>query len=421
MPKISQLKARQILDSKGNPTVEVTVLLDNGISATASCPSGTSTGSHEAIELRDADNDHFNGKGVLKAVENINKAIAGRLIGNDPSDQSRIDQLLIELDGTENKSKLGANAILAVSLACCKAGAKISQVPIYYYVRQILAPHISPTFPALPTLLCNLLNGGLHAGSNLDMQEFMLIPTNTHSLAEAIEQVVAINHTLRTLLIKSGFQTLVGDEGGFAPILPTNQAALDLLTESIQSTKLKLANQIKLGIDAAASSFFKNGLYTIKDAQKSITAAELGNLYKEWINKYKLLYLEDPFSEDDLNGWAEFTPSAPAGTLIVGDDLTCTNPQRLDMAIKKQMIRGVIVKPNQIGTVTETLEVVQKAKSANLKIIVSHRSGETNDDFIADFAVGVGADYAKFGAPVRGERVAKYNRLLQIEQDLNSQ
>jgi enolase len=253
------------------------------------------------------------------------------------------------------------------------------------------------------------------------MQEFMLIPTNTHSLAEAIEQVVAINHTLRTLLIKSGFQTLVGDEGGFAPILPTNQAALDLLTESIQSTKLKLANQIKLGIDAAASSFFKNGLYTIKDAQKSITAAELGNLYKEWINKYKLLYLEDPFSEDDLNGWAEFTPSAPAGTLIVGDDLTCTNPQRLDMAIKKQMIRGVIVKPNQIGTVTETLEVVQKAKSANLKIIVSHRSGETNDDFIADFAVGVGADYAKFGAPVRGERVAKYNRLLQIEQDLNSQ
>lgn len=416
MANIAQLTARQILDAKGNPTVETAVILDTDVTVTASCPSGTSAGSHEAVELRDNDPKHFNGKGVLKAIENVKTTIAKALVGKDPADQKDIDQTLLQLDGTENKSHLGANAMLSVSIACTRAAAMDGKMPLYQHISSLLSP-TSPTSLTIPKALYNLINGGLHAGGNVDMQEFIVIPEKAQSFSQGLEEAVLIYNALRKALIEQGFQPLVGDEGGFAPKLKSNEKALALLTEVIAENKLD-SGKTSLGIDVAASSFFKNGLYSIKDVDKSITSTELGNFYRDLIAKYHLLYIEDLFAEDDLVGWASFTPQAPQRTIVTGDDLTVTNPKRLEMALAKGMIRGIIIKPNQIGTVSETLDVVRKAKAAGIKTIVSHRSGETNDDFIADFAVGVAADYVKFGAPVRGERVSKYNRLLQIEQEL---
>jgi enolase len=417
MAKITSINARQILNCKGDPAIEAIVTLGSGLQAVASCPSGTSSGTHEALELLDQDASKYDGKGVLKAINNIETVIHQALIGRDIGEQKLIDQTLFDLDGTANKSKLGANAILSVSMACMRAAALSLGVPLYKHVASI-ANNTNPL--EMPTPLCNLINGGLHAGKNLDIQEFLVIPIKSATFANAMEKVILMNNFLRKALIQRGFAPLVGYEGGFSPTLSNNQEALDLLCEIMQQAGIKRGEDMMLGMDAAATSFFKNGLYTIKDRPLSITATDLAVFYEELIKKYQLLYLEDIFAEDDLAGWSAFTPKAPQGTIVTGDDLTVTNPQRLSMALERHMIRGIIIKPNQIGTITETLAVVKQAKAADLTIIASHRSGETNDDFIADFAVGIGADFAKFGAPVRGERVAKYNRLMQIEQELNA-
>ncbi|MBI2442786.1 MAG: phosphopyruvate hydratase [Candidatus Levybacteria bacterium] len=412
MAKIQSVAARQILDSRGNPTVEATVTLESGISATASCPSGASTGAHEALELRDHDQNSYYGKGVLTAVKNVNTIIAQSLVGKNLSDIQEVDKLLISLDGTENKSALGANAILSISIACTKAIAVSEDIPIYQYIGTISG--IQNEWH-VPSPLSNLINGGMHAGDNLDIQEFIVTPI-APSFSEAIQNVVHVYMKLRQILVAKGFQPLVGDEGGFAPKLATNVEALALLQEAIAQTG---ASEVVLGIDAAATHFYKQGKYELRDKPQPLSGDELGNYYLSLAEKYNIRFLEDIFAEDDVAAWTNFLPKAPQELIVTGDDLTVTNPKRLDIALEKKMIRGIIIKPNQIGTVSEAIHVVKKAKAAGLKVIVSHRSGETTDDFIADFAVGVGADFAKFGAPVRGERVVKYNRLMQIEEELN--
>lgn len=415
MAKISNVIARQILDSRGNPTVESTVLLDSGVFATSSCPGGASMGAHEAIELRDHDQNDYDGKSVHKAVDNINGAIKTTLVGKDATDIREIDKLLLMLDNTANKSNLGANAILSVSMASTKAIAFSMGLPVYQYLYQILQ---SKQPLSIPKPLCNLINGGMHAGKNLDIQEFIVSPLLAPTFAEGLKEVVHVATTLRTMLVAKGFQPLVGDEGGFAPKLTTNEEALELLREAITNAGYQNHDHIALGMDAAASTFYKDGSYTLRDKSEPLSAAELGIYYVMLAQKYNLFYLEDPFAEDTFEDWAAFLPTTPPNLIVTGDDLLVTNPDRLAIALEKKAVRGIIIKPNQIGTVSEAIEVVKKAKAAGLKVVASHRSGETTDDFIADFAVGVGADFAKFGAPVRGERVVKYNRLLQIEQEL---
>lgn len=415
MAKISNIVARQILDSRGDPTIETTVTLDTGVFATASAPSGASTGKHEAVELRDHDQKDYLGKSVHKAVENVNSVIRAALLGKEAENIYDLDKLLIGLDNTENKSNLGANSILSVSIALTKAIAFARGIPTYKYIYETIQ---STKQLGLPKPLCNLINGGVHAGWNLDIQEFIVTPLQAPSFAQGIKEVVHVAKTLKGMLVAKGFQTLVGDEGGFAPKLTTNEEAFSLLREAISNAGYQNHDHLALGMDAAASSFYKDDAYTLRDKAAPLSAAELGVYYVGLAQKYNLLYLEDPFGEDEIEAWQAFLPTTPANLIVTGDDITVTNPKRLDMALEKKLVRGIIIKPNQIGTVTETIEVVKKAQSAGLTIIVSHRSGETTDDFIADLAVGVGADFAKFGAPVRGERVVKYNRLLQIEQEL---
>ncbi|MEN9407528.1 MAG: hypothetical protein RLZZ455_744 [Candidatus Parcubacteria bacterium] len=415
MAKIAHIISRQILDSRGNPTVEATAVLDSGIFATSSCPGGASTGVHEAAELRDHDQNDYNGKSVHKVVDHINSAINALLTGKDATEIQAIDSLLLQQDNTPNKSNSGANAILSVSMAVTKAMAFEMGIPLYRFIAQ--QSGISSAL-SVPKPLCNLINGGLHAGKNLDIQEFIISPLIAPTFAESIREVVHVLTTLRTMLVSKGFQPLVGDEGGFAPTLTTNEEAFALLREAITASGYQNHDHIALGMDAAASTFYKDGVYTLRDKANPLSAAELGIYYVGLAQKYNLFYLEDPFAEDEIEAWTAFLPTAPESLIVTGDDLTVTNPDRLDLALEKKAIRGIIIKPNQIGSVSEAIDVVKKAKSAGLKIIASHRSGETTDDFIADFAVGVGADFAKFGAPVRGERVVKYNRLLQIEQEL---
>jgi len=417
MVSIKSVFARSILDSKGIPTVETTITLSDNSILSASVPSGTSVGRFEAKELRDDDPNQFEGKSVNRAVNNVNTVIAQNLTGKDPRNQEKIDDLLLSLDGSQDKSNLGANAIISASIAVAKAGAKVEKLPLYKYIANLCGNQNL----TLPRILSNLINGGLHAGKNVDIQEFLVIPYRVNSIRESIRQLVHINAVLRETLIASGFQPLVGDEGGFAPHLESNEKALSLLEEVVRASGFVLGNDIYLGMDAAASSFYKDGYYHIKDLKEDLTGAELGTFYKQLAERYQLLYLEDPFSEDDIPSWQAFPSIAPQTLIITGDDLTVTNPERLAMALEKQLIRGIIIKPNQIGTLTEALKVVNHAKQAGLQIIVSHRSGETDDDFIADIAVGVSSNFAKFGAPVRGERVAKYNRLLKIESELTGQ
>ncbi len=418
MAKIANIVARQILDSRGNPTLETTLTLDSGIFATSSCPSGASTGKHEALELRDNDQYSYHGKSVHKAIDNVNSVIRPGLLGKDAQSIEDIDQLLLALDGSENKSILGANAILSVSFAATKAIAFSQGIPAYRYIAKQMQMNTSLK---VPNPLCNLINGGMHAGGNLDIQEFIITPLSAESFAKGLEQVVNVMTTLRDILVAKGFQPLVGDEGGFAPKLTTNEEALALLREAINKAGYQNHDTISLGLDAAATNFYKDGSYLLIDKAEPLSAVDLGMFYIMLAQKYNLVYLEDPFAEDDIDAWVQFLPTAPQNLIVTGDDLTVTNPERLAMALSKKTIRGIIIKPNQIGTVTEAMNVVKKSKEAGLSITVSHRSGETTDDFIADFAVGVGADFAKFGAPVRGERVVKYNRLLQIEQELASQ
>lgn len=413
MVTIQNVRARAILDSRGTPTIETTLTLNDAKQVVASVPSGASVGTFEAHELRDNDPSHFDGKGVEKAVSNINTVIAPEVAGKDPTEQPEIDKLLLDLDGTNNKSNLGANAILSVSIAVAKAGAYALNTPLYAHITQLSGNSETK----LPHILSNLINGGLHAGKNLDIQEFLVIPKRS-GIKSALELLTHLNTVLKKEIVSQKFQPLIGDEGGFAPMLSKNEDALSLLSTVSKHAGFEPGSDLDFGMDAAASSFYENDRYRIKDKSESLSGSDLGEYYRELAKTYSLSYLEDPFAEDDIDSWREFAEDTPDSLITTGDDLTVTNPARLTSALDSNLIRGIIIKPNQIGSLTETLEVVKKAKEAGLTIIVSHRSGETNDDFIADIAVGVSADLAKFGAPVRGERVAKYNRLLQIEEEL---
>ncbi len=417
MAKITKVVGREILNSKGYPTIEATVFLDNGITASASCPTGTSVSKYEAKEVRDNDLKRFGGYGELKAVENINNKLSPKIIGMDPTLQADIDKVLLNEDGTNDKSNLGVNSILPISMAVMKAGAKSVNLPLYAYIRHFTSLGNAPF--KIPSPGFNVINGGKHAGNNLDFQEFLLIPASSMPYKDALNMAVSIYQTLKTALKDKGASTLVGDEGGFGPSFSTNRDALIMLSESIATSNYKINYDVFLGLDVSANNFHQNGTYFIKDKDKNMTTEELVTVYEGLNAEYNLYYLEDPFGEDDWEGW-EILNNVNSNTIIVGDDLIATNFSRLQTAIAKKAIGGVIIKPNQIGTVLETLAVVEAARHAGLKIVVSHRSGETNDDFIADFAVGIGADYTKFGAPTRGERVAKYNRLLEIDEEIRN-
>lgn len=416
MAEIKEIRAREILDSRGIPTIEAKVFLNDGSFAVASIPSGASIGKYEALELRDQDENRFNGKGVLRAVENINNIIAPKIVGIDPRNQLKIDKILIQLDGTKNKTNLGANSILAVSQGACEAAAAAQRINIFEHVSRLFGLKKEELF--MPTPVMNLINGGKHGAGNLDFQEFHIIPSEKKPYGEALRMGEEIYQSVEKVLIKNGAIHSIGDEGGFAPDLFTNLDALEVLTQAIKEAKYELNRDVFLGLDVAANSFFKDGRYKIRDRSMPLDTNEFTEFYKELNQQHRLATLEDPLEEDDWKGWQKIVKMLPK-TVIVGDDLLATNKERVKEAIKLKACSAILVKPNQIGTIAETIEVIKIARQANWKVIVSHRSGETNDSFIADFAVGVGAEHVKFGAPARGERVAKYNRLLEIEQILN--
>lgn len=415
MPSISQVVAHQILDSRGTPTVEVHLSLDTGAVVTASAPSGASVGSHEAVELRDRKLNSFLGLSVQSAITSVNEILSPTLVGKDPTQQKHLDQTLIELDGTPNKSKLGANGILATSVAICKAAAVASSQPLFTYIANLLQ---KPVSGQLPTPMFNLINGGLHGTGNLDIQEFMVVPARRLPYSKALQQGDEIYLNLKELLIKKSLFTSVGDEGGFTPTLFTNASALDLLLEAIRVAGYTVGQDVFISLDVAANQLKHGDKYYVKDSSEPFSVEGLLTFYQNIVSRYSILSLEDPFSEDDWRSWRRLRELVGQSTVVVGDDLTVTDPVRLKQAIAEQAISGIIIKPNQIGTVTEALEVVEIAKENNITTIVSHRSGDTGDTFIADFAAGVGADYFKGGAPARGERVAKYNRFLEIEAQL---
>lgn len=416
MAKIKSIKAREILDSRGNPTIETKIVLDDNTYVSTSVPSGASLGKYEAVELRDNDPNRYGGMGVLKAIANVNEVIAPKLIGLDPSNQEKIDQLLIKLDGTENRSKLGANAILSVSQGVCKAGALTARLPVYRYVANLYG--LKPEELKMPFPIFNLINGGKHGAGNLDFQEFHVISLQK-SYSLALQKGEEIYQTVKKVLIRHKAIHSVGDEGGFAPNLFTNLDALEILTEAIKEAGGVIRKDVSLSLDVAASHFYQAGKYKIRDRTLPMETGEFAEYYRDLNSQYPLFMLEDPFHEDDWEGWKIISKELPA-TIIVGDDLLATNRSRVEKAIREKACQAVLVKPNQVGIITETIKVIKIAKQVKWKIIVSHRSGETNDNFIADFAIGVGADHVKFGAPARGERVAKYNRLLVIEEELKS-
>lgn len=418
MPKIARIYAREILDSRGIPTVEAVCQLDNGVVSVSSVPAGTSTGSYEAHELRDTKDPRYLGKGVKQAVANVNSVLGPKVIGVNPEEQEAIDSTLIALDGSENKSKYGSNAILAVSEVVCKAASAASNLPLYAWVN-ILSQKIGlkPTIH-IPTPLFNMINGGVHGAGNLDFQEFHIIPASSKTFSEGLQMGVEIYLTVGENLTRRGAIHSVGDEGGYAPNLFTNADALEVFVEAVKQTNYSMGRDVFLGLDVAANHFYKEGEYLIRDKSTPMNDNTLLEYYKTLNEQYKLAILEDPFFEDSWESWKKLNHEMSSSLIVVGDDLLVTNPKRVEKAISEKACNAILVKPNQIGTISETLKVVKMAKDAGWKIIVSHRSGETNDAFIADFAVGLGADYIKFGAPARGERVAKYNRLLSIEQDL---
>lgn len=414
---IKDIKAREILDSRGNPTVETTIFLEGNLKATSSVPSGASVGKYEAVELRDNDQKRYNGMGVLKAVGNVNEIIGPKIRGMNVRNQLEIDKTLIALDGTENKAKLGANAILSVSQAVCKAAALVEKVPVFEHVSHLYG--LKKEELKIPTPIFNLINGGKHGAGNLDFQEFHIIPFSQKTYSHALQMGEEIYQAVKRVLIRHGAIHSVGDEGGFAPNLFTNLDALEILVKAIGEASYVFKKDVFLGLDVAAEHFHQQGGYKIKDKTNPLRGDDFVDFYRELISQYPLLAIEDPFSQDDWESWIQLS-NLFSQTIIVGDDLLATNKNRVKEAIKRKACNAILVKPNQIGTVAETIEVIKIARQAGWKIIVSHRSGETNDDFIADFAVGVGADYVKFGAPARGERVAKYNRLLEIEEIINS-
>jgi len=416
MPKISEIRGRQIFDSRGNPTVEVDVLLSDGAFGRAAVPSGASTGTHEALELRDSKKD-YHGKGVLKAISNVSK-IAKRLKGEDASNQRKIDEIMLSLDGTPNKSNLGANAILGVSMACARAQANSMKLPLYKYLRRIFSKRLSTWI--LPVPFMNILNGGAHADNNVDVQEFMIAPVGIKSFTKRMKACTEIYHTLKSILKKNGLSTSVGDEGGFAPNLKENEEALKLIKKAIEQSGYEYGKEVAVALDVAASELYEDAKYVFagEKPKKVLGATSLVSLYKNWIKKYGIISVEDGMAEDDWQGWRKMTSDLGDKIQIVGDDLFVTNPERLKKGITMGVANAILIKLNQIGTVTETLDVIALAYENRYRAMISHRSGETEDTFISDLAVAVNSGQIKTGAPARGERVAKYNQLLRIEEEI---
>ncbi len=412
MTDILDVFAREIIDSRGNPTVEVEVTTSGGVIGRAAVPSGASTGQFEAVELRDGDKNRFGGKGVLTAVQNVNEIIANELEGIDVFEQKLIDELLIQLDGTENKSKLGANAILGVSMACAKAAALSCEMPLYRYLGGTFAH-------TLPAPMMNILNGGKHADNNVDMQEFMVMPLGAASFKEALRMGVETFHSLKKVLHDKGLNTAVGDEGGFAPNLKSNEEALQVIMQAIEAAGYKPGEDIFIALDVAATELHKNGIYTLNaEAKPEKSVDEMIEYYSYLVNKYPIISIEDGLDEEDWDGWKKLTDAIGKKCQLVGDDLFVTNSKRLIKGIDKGVANSILVKVNQIGTVTETMDAVETAKRAGYTAVISHRSGETEDTTIADLAVALNAGQIKTGAPSRTDRVAKYNQLLRIEEEL---
>jgi len=410
--KIVRIWAREILDSRGNPTVEVEVMLESGACGRAAVPSGASTGAHEALEMRDGDKERYDGKGVLQAVEHVNKEIAEVLIGLDALDQSGVDQTMLELDGTLNKSKLGANAILGVSLAVARSAAVAVGLPLYRYLGGVSAK-------LLPVPMFNILNGGVHANwQGTDLQEFMIAPVGAPNFREALRWGSETYHSLKNVLKEAGYSTGVGDEGGFAPALKKNSDAVELILKAIEKAGYRPGEQIVIALDPASSSFYEDGHYHLRTERRKVTSHEMVEMYAEWTQKYPIAVLEDGLAEDDWNGWKLLNQTLGHKIEIVGDDLFVTNVQRIEKGITEKVANAVLIKLNQIGTLTETIAAIEMARKAGWGAMVSHRSGETMDSFIADFTVAMGTGHLKTGAPCRGERVEKYNQLLRIEEEL---
>jgi enolase 1/2/3 len=403
--------AREILDSRGNPTIEADVLLESGVMGRAAVPSGASTGSREALELRDGDKSRYMGKGVLRAVENVNTEICEALLGLDAEDQVFIDRTLIDLDGTETKSRLGANAILAVSLATARAAAEQSGLPLYRYLGG--AGPLS-----LPVPMMNIINGGAHANNSIDIQEFLIIPVGAENFKEALRYGVEVFHTLKKLLDSRGLATTVGDEGGFAPNLESNEAALKLIVEAISAAGFTPGHDIAIGVDCAASEFYKGGKYHIEAEGLKMTSTQFADYLAAWCDKYPIVSIEDGMAENDWDGWADLTKKLGRKIQLVGDDIFVTNAKILREGIKKGIANSILIKVNQIGTLTETFEAIETAKRAGYTLVISHRSGETEDSTIADLAVATNALQIKTGSLSRSDRIAKYNQLLRIEEDL---
>lgn len=418
MSKIKKIYAREILDSRGNPTVEVEVELSSGIKASAAVPSGASTGAYEALELRDGDKGRFGGLGVTRAVENVNNKIQKALVGMEVANQEEIDGKMLELDGTENKSVLGANAILGVSLAVCRAAAMEQKMPLYAYIKKTFK--ISGAKFKLPMPMFNVINGGKHSDSGLSIQEYKIIPNGVKTFKEQFRAGSEIFHKLKEILASEGQSVAVGDEGGFAPRLESNSKPLELMNRAIEEAGYEKGAEVSTGIDAAASSFFdeQEDLYIFKPESNGVTREMLMNIYNEWIGKYNVISVEDGLNENDFEGWSAMEKKIGQKAMTIGDDLLVTNVKRLKMAIKEKACNSVLIKVNQIGSLTETINCIKLAKKNKMKIVISHRSGETTDDFISDLAVGTNAEYMKSGSLSRGERICKYNRLLRIEEEI---
>ena len=414
MSAIIDVIGREILDSRGNPTVEAEVVLESGVTGRAAVPSGASTGVREAIELRDKDPKRYGGKGVLKAVEHVNTELADAVIGLEATDQAFIDRKMIELDGTDNKSRLGANAILAVSMAVARAAAEETGMPLYRYFGGMGAVE-------LPVPMMNVINGGAHANNNLDLQEFMIIPLGAPSFKEALRYGAETFHALKKIINSKGMSTAVGDEGGFAPKCESHEEAIELIMEAIKAAGLEPGRDVCIGLDCASSEFYEDGKYTLaKSSGKSMTAEEWAQVLKGWVEKYPIISIEDGMAEGDWEGWKHLTDLLGGKIQLVGDDLFVTNPKILKEGIEKGVANSILIKVNQIGTLSETFEAIDMAKKAGYTAVVSHRSGETEDSTIADIAVGLNAGQIKTGSMSRPDRMAKYNQLLRIEEDLGS-
>jgi enolase 1/2/3 len=414
MAEIVDIRAREILDSRGNPTIEADVVLASGVVGSAMVPSGASTGEREAVELRDGDKSRYMGKGVLQAVENIKTEIHTAVVGMDAADQAAIDKKMIELDGTETKVRLGANALLAVSMAAAHAAAKAGNIPLYRYLN-------TSNEYVMPVPMMNIINGGSHADNSVDLQEFMILPVGAPSFREAIRYGAEVFHTLKKVLTDQGMTTTVGDEGGFAPNLPSNEAAISVILEAIEKAGYKPGEDIYLGLDAASSEYFTNGRYVLSSESKRFDSEEMTEFLADWVEKYPIITIEDGLDENDWDGWKLLTEKLGNKIQLVGDDLFVTNPKILQEGIEKNIANSILIKVNQIGTLTETLAAINMAHDASYTAVVSHRSGETEDVTIADLVVATGTGQIKTGSLSRSDRIAKYNRLMKIEEELGDQ